>query len=355
MLGLAAILLYQFYFLVLPLRLAAQPAPLQLAGWLRHGISSPKTTPIAAAPPNKPAPPPASPTVSARSIAGWPLYRWPSSSAVQALSQLAPGSSEYSLIKKIADQPQAVWIGGWTGDPAQSVRQIATQASAQRTLPVFVLYNLPGLDCGSYSAGGAADAAAYSRWLDQVNAGLGALPAAVIIEPDALAELDCWPADLQASNLALIRRAVGLFAAKPNVYTYVDAGNARWQSEATMAQRLAAVDVPRASGFALNISNYLSDAESAAYGQRLSQLTGGKHFIVDSSRNGNGPAADGGWCNPGGRALGRPPTTATGQSLVDAWLWIKAPGESDGECNGGPAAGAWWLDYALGLASLAHF
>ena len=31
-------------------------------------------------------------------------------------------------------------------------------------------------------------------------------------------------------------------------------------------------------------------------------------------------------------------------------LWIKTPGESDGECHGGPAAGAWWPTYALGLA-----
>jgi len=40
----------------------------------------------------------------------------------------------------------------------------------------------------------------------------------------------------------------------------------------------------------------------------------------------------------------------TGQALVDAYLWIKTPGESDGTCNGGPKAGQWWADYALGLA-----
>jgi endoglucanase len=38
---------------------------------------------------------------------------------------------------------------------------------------------------------------------------------------------------------------------------------------------------------------------------------------------------------------------------VDGLLWIKAPGESDGSCNGGPSAGTWWPEYALGLAERA--
>ena len=41
--------------------------------------------------------------------------------------------------------------------------------------------------------------------------------------------------------------------------------------------------------------------------------------------------------------------------LNDALYWIKAPGESDGSCNGGPTAGVWWPQYALGLAQRAAF
>jgi endoglucanase len=48
-------------------------------------------------------------------------------------------------------------------------------------------------------------------------------------------------------------------------------------------------------------------------------------------------------------------TPSTGDPLADAFLWIKAPGESDGTCNGGPSAGTWWPDYALGLAQRAAF
>jgi endoglucanase len=43
-----------------------------------------------------------------------------------------------------------------------------------------------------------------------------------------------------------------------------------------------------------------------------------------------------------------------GHEPVDAYLWIKRPGESDGSCHGGPPAGAWWPDYALGLARRAR-
>ena len=96
-------------------------------------------------------------------------------------------------------------------------------------------------------------------------------------------------------------------------------------------------------------------ADNIAYGTRLSALLGGAHFVVDTSRNGNGPAQKGAgdrhWCNPAGRALGDPPTMRTGVPLVDAYLWVKRPGESDGACgSGAPAAGQWWPGYALKLA-----
>lgn len=96
-------------------------------------------------------------------------------------------------------------------------------------------------------------------------------------------------------------------------------------------------------------------------------------FVVDTSRNGQGPWApdpsypDGqDWCNPPDRGLGLAPTTDTGADLVDAFLWIKIPGESDGECTRGlgqggetvdpewgivdPGAGAWFPEMALDLA-----
>ena len=81
------------------------------------------------------------------------------------------------------------------------------------------------------------------------------------------------------------------------------------------------------------------------------------HFVIDSSRNGQGPWTPTAtypdpqtWCNPPGRKIGKAPTVETGDPLIHAYLWLKRPGESDGECNGGPKAGAFWLEQAIELA-----
>jgi endoglucanase len=121
-----------------------------------------------------------------------------------------------------------------------------------------------------------------------------------------------------------------------------------------MASRLASAGITAAQGFALNVSNFLTTAENVTYGEQLSALVGGRHFVIDTGRNGLGPAPDLQWCNPAGRALGPHPTSATGHPLVDALLWVKMPGESDGACNGGKVSGEWMPEYALGLAQRAN-
>ena len=104
-----------------------------------------------------------------------------------------------------------------------------------------------------------------------------------------------------------------------------------------------------AVGFALNTSNYRTTAESRAYGEQVAALLGGDvSFVVDTSRNGNG--SNGEWCNPRGRALGDQPGAVDDGTHLDALLWVKLPGESDGSCNGGPPAGQWWQEVALELA-----
>lgn len=84
----------------------------------------------------------------------------------------------------------------------------------------------------------------------------------------------------------------------------------------------------------------------------------GKHFITETARNGADPApADGNVCNPLEAGLGRAPKLVfTGQ--FDGYVWIKHPGESDGQsspedpadtCHGGPPPGSWWPQGALRL------
>ena len=258
--------------------------------------------------------------------------------------------ADAAVMDVLATRPQAIWLGEWNEDISRDVSGIMRAAAADRSLPVFVIYFIPLRDCGSYSRGGAVSAAFYREWTSRIETAIGSARAAVILEPDALAGMDCLTSAQRTERVTLIREAVEKFARHANIGVYVDAGNARWKEPEEMATALRSVNVAAASGFALNISNFFTTEESVAYGEKISSAIGDKHFLIDTSRNGLGPTADLAWCNPPGRALGARPSTTTGHARVDALLWVKRPGESDGECNGGPAAGVWWPEYALGLA-----
>jgi len=282
-------------------------------------------------------------------LTGSRLFVTPSSAAKQqADAWQSSRPKDAALLRYIASQPVAQWIGGWTSDVRSAVQSTVQAAGAQGATPVFVAYNIPNRDCGSYSAGGAGDASGYANWIRQFAAGLSGRPAAVILEPDAVAQASCLSAPAQSARFAMLRDAVRVLKTA-GAAVYLDGGNAHWVDAATMAGRLQSAGVDEADGFSLNVSNYMATKDNIAFGNQLSQRLGGKHYVIDTSRNGTG-TANGQWCNAQGQGLGVAPTTHTGVPLVDAFLWIKAPGESDGTCNGGPPAGQWWADYALGLA-----
>lgn len=70
----------------------------------------------------------------------------------------------------------------------------------------------------------------------------------------------------------------------------------------------------------------------------LSALVGGKHYVVDTSRNGLGDAG-GEWCTPG-RTRSRSETAVDhGQHSLRRLPLDQSPGYSDGACNGGPSWG----------------
>ncbi|MFI6378040.1 glycoside hydrolase family 6 protein [Streptomyces sp. NPDC050658] len=265
-------------------------------------------------------------------------------------------TAQAALIDRIATRSQAVWLHD--PHPGPKTRAVTEAAARARRTPVLVAYYIPHRDCGEYSQGGAASAAEYRRWIEEFAAGIGNRPAYVVVEPDAVAQevAGCARADA-SERYALLAHAVGRLKARPQVKVYLDAGNSGWiPGEHRLVAPLRKSGIAKADGFALNVSNYQTNAVSSAYGHRLVRALGGaKHFVVDSSRNGNGPYTGSGlsWCNPPGRALGTPPTTRTGDPAIDAYLWVKRPGESDGTCRGGPRAGQWWPQYALGLASRA--
>ncbi len=281
-------------------------------------------------------------------LSGKQLYRFPGNYIQKELASEQDGGAK-ALIAKIAAQPIAQWYGQWVPDIRAAVsRDIA--GAGDKQLPVLVAYNIPYRDCGQYSAGGSDTADAYRQWVDGFGAGLGNKEAIIIVEPDAAIQTQCLDEEQERNRYELLGYAVSKFQENPKAHVYLDAGNARWGSAEQVAERLQKAGIARADGFSVNVSNYYSDAESLGYAKKLSALAGGKRFVIDSSRNGNGPLATGAWCNPPGRALGSAPKIVASADGLDAFLWVKQPGMSDGTCNGGPAAGQWWRENALELA-----
>ncbi len=301
--------------------------------------------------------------VTGNPFVGIQFFVPPYTNADQARRRLqATNPQEAQLIAKIADTPQARWLGDWSGEPKTAAGNFVNAAAKKSAGVLFIAYNITNRDCGLYSKGGATDPEAYRRWIASLADGIGRdKRAVVVLEPDALGHLtECLSEVDQKQRLDLLREAVETLEALPGVSVYLDAGHSRWVPAVQMAERLEAAGIKQARGFALNTSNYVSDDELIAYGDEIVSHIGETHYIIDSSRNGNGPAPEDptnekSWCNPPDRALGRKPTADTGNPNLDAFVWLKNPGESDGECQGGPPAGQWYHERALELAKNAKW
>ena len=289
-------------------------------------------------------------TATAAQVFGGGLYVQPDSQPAQAAAQLsAQGrSTEAAAARTIARQPIAIWLGEWfTGDLLDRIvaRNLAA-AEAAGTTPVFVTYAVPNRDCGGYSAGGLSPAD-YTAWNQQIADDLRGHRAVVLVEPDSLSHLTTCTSEA-ATRPALIAAAVDAFAAA-GVPAYLDGGNEAWNAPALQASLLQQAGIAKARGFFTNVSNFYGVDGERAYADRLSALTGGSHYVIDVSRNGRGWL--GTWCNPTGAGLGQAPHATAGTGSLDALLWVKTPGASDGTCNGGPAAGTWWPSYAVALVA----
>jgi len=342
----------------------------------------------------------------------------PSTGAPQQVVSLlkAHDLKDAALIAKMEATPRAVWFT--SGTPAQvkqQVQQTMAEAAVERAVPVLVAYDIPGRDCAQFSAGGALSLADYEAWIAAFAQGIGNRKAVVILEPDALGNMpsNCGlPTSVypftDADRITELQYAVSALEADPGVGAYLDGTHSGWLSVGDMTKRLLAANVQQAQGFYLNVSNYQPTPELLDYGTWISDCiamvtdptnfafnhpefcasqyfpatqsdfsTWGlttafytanmgnavatTHFVIDTSRNGDGPnnmqgfaqapfnqpasviskLASGNWCNPPSSGLGLKPTTNTGVPLLDAYLWVKTPGQSDGQCDAAGGVRAW--------------
>ena len=279
------------------------------------------------------------------------------------------------LIKKVAAYPTAVWL-----DSIASVPNVAKTLDAAEkqmgsdgkpVLVVFAVYDLPNRDCSAKASAGelevekGGEARYKTEFIDKIAEQFAAHPKlriVAIVEPDSLPNLatnmnvgKCGASDkVYRSSIAY---AVSKFN-MPQVSTYLDAAHAGWLGWEGNRQKIAKIfkdvltqagGVDKIRGFATNVSNYntvsgldgkkLGPAnpcpDEGTYITKLSAALNaegitGKKFIIDTARNGKVVRKTwGSWCNINGAGIGARPQ-ASPMPLVDAYFWVKPPGESDG-------------------------
>lgn len=283
------------------------------------------------------------------------LYRHPESQVLDWM-RANPGDPRRTVIEsRIGDRPAAVWFADHSPDTLTArVRAVTSGGAARGQVPVVVPYAIPDRDCGGHSQGGAPDLDAYDGWIDRFAAGLGSGEVVVILEPDSLAQVECLSAGERTARFASLARAGRVLKeANPRARVYYDAGHSGWNAPVKQAgwlRQAGAASAASSDGVFSNVSNFHATADEIAYDRRVLDALGGPPglgAVIDTSRNGNGAPADGEWCDPAGRTLGRVPTLSTGEAGIDAYLWVKLPGESDG-CKGAP--GTFAPSYAYDLA-----
>jgi cellulose 1,4-beta-cellobiosidase len=294
--------------------------------------------------------------------------------AVQGLEAAHP--KDAALLRKMEAFPTAIWLS-WIADTKDVPRTLDDALAQQKAggkpiVSVFVLYDLPGRDCNAESSAGELDtnAAGEARYqhsyVDVIAAAFRSHPdqrIAMILEPDSLSNLVTNIANpkCQAAE-GIYKRAIAYAITKlslPNVFLYLDAAHAGWLGWPKNLARSVplykevltmAGGADRIRGFALDVSNYdpakdptapprvpeYAASDELGYAGDLAKALDkagitGKGFVIDTGRDGraNIRTAAGNWCNIKGAGLGERPR-ADPAPKIDAYLYIKVPGESDG-------------------------
>jgi endoglucanase len=300
-------------------------------------------------------------------LAGAKFYVDPTSGAALAQARYRHSNPAMAaLLGDIASEPGAhrfyMWNMGANVSGQVSHYLEGTQVQQPGTTVMLSTYTLVHDHCG-YTATPAM-AARYHDFMHQVAEGIGNFHVVFFLELDSLITAPCLTHQQLAIREAELRDAVSALEADPHVVVYLDAGAADAVNYRQMARWLRASGVAQAQGFFLNSTHFDWTSSEIHYGQQISRLLGGAHFVVNTGENGKGPLVpkqrvghgNEVLCNPPGRGLG--PLSMSGAiaqptayAKTDGLLWFSNPGGSGGQCvKGAPPTGVYWPQYAAMLA-----
>jgi endoglucanase len=275
-------------------------------------------------------------------------------------------------IWRLAREPRFRWFGRFTHPHMQrKVRGFLDRVQCDQpgAVPMMVVMRHQGRSCeGGYLAGGVAEDRRTMRWYEQFAEAVGDARVVIAFEPDSLGTVDCLAEHRRDDRLRMLRHGVDVLSELPNATIYLEAGASDWEPARRTAKQLRAIGIHKVRGFMLNVTHHDWTRNNVRHGVQISRLTGGKHFIVNTSYNGRGPLhykrwinrakhrwrRVNVWCHPGLRGLGPAPSSATSHPKADAYMFINRPGYSAGACNGGPLPiGTWWAERGLMYAEYA--
>jgi endoglucanase len=276
-----------------------------------------------------------------------------------------------SMMDVIAREPEVHRWGNWSPpDPGLQVSQYLQEAAAHApgTVPEFSTYWLVDAKlihphCGHYSDSPARQAA-YHSWIESLASGVGDYRAIMFLEMDSLITVGCLSPHGVAVRMAELHDAINILSKVPRLVVYVDAGAGDAIPASETARLLREAGISEIQGFFVNSTHMDWTTHEISYGEQISDLTGGKHFVVNTAMNGQGPThprdrvknGNENICDPPKAGLGPKPTFNTGFKNVDAFAWIANPGRSPGSCApGAPPTGDWWPARALQLVQHADF
>jgi endoglucanase len=297
-------------------------------------------------------------------LAGARLFVDPQSPSAEAAAH-ASGAGR-ALLNDIAQEPGAhrFWMWNIGSNVAGQVAHWleSTQVEQPGTTVMMSSYNLVHGPCGSTAT--PAVAAQYHNFMQQMAAGIGNFHVVYFLEFDSLITTPCLTHQGLAIREAELHDAISTLEAEPHVVVYLDGGAADAIPARREAPLLRASGVSQAQGFFLNSTHFDWTSKEIHYGQEISRMLGGAHFVVNTGENGRGPLiphdrvhnGNEVLCNPPGRGLGplslnqsiAQPTPYAG---LDGLLWFSNPGGSGGRCvKGAPPTGTFWPNYAAMLA-----